>query len=263
MTFCVPHLVVIDLQALQSSRPVSVTDVDSICTFHYPPLDENFNVLDMLIRSDPVAGSHPHPGVGIPFSVSREDCLFVITLWLSEYDEETVVLSLVPASTFLRAIATLVPGETPCREFEWEEWGPCGSRLMEAPSSYMTTETRYAYGMAFATVDRDLDDESGRPRKFVVVRDFNQLAIRHGVGTAAGAKEEVQGGRVVAEASVFEPSRVFKREVITMLPYLEKIFVPSQSVTEDEDVDQVMLAEDALVLVTGVSSDCSHRWTGC
>ena len=48
-----------------------------------------------------------------------------------------------------------------------------------------------------------------------------------------------------------------------MLPYLEKIFVPSQSVTEDEDFDQVMLAEDALVLVTGVSSDCSHRWTGC
>ncbi len=254
-----PHLVVIDLDSPQSSNSVALSDVNYVCAFHYPLLEGDVNVLDVLIRSDPGASWRPSPALGVPFSVSPEDRLFVITLWLAKYDEETLLLSLVPTSTFRRALATLVPGETR-RQFEWAEWGPRGSRFMEAPSMYTTTDVRNAHGMAFVTVEHQLDVsvdgiQPARVRECVVVRDFNQLAIRR---RAAGHSEpgaEEQDIRVVADATALAPADMFKEEVTTSLPYVERVFEPFHHM-EDKIFNTPMLADDALVLVAGVSSKC-------
>ena len=253
-----PQFLVIDLESPQPSTSLPLSEVKYLCAFHYPRLRNDLTVLDMLIRSDPAPNWRPAPTLAVPFSVSRADRLFVVTLWLIEYDDETNMFSLVPASTFLRAIGSLAPGETG-RHFAWAEWGPRGSRFIAAPSTYTSTEVWY--GAMFATVEQELDPQTGRFCKSVVVRDFNQLAVRKaiagagekessdGLGNSSGLEE---GGsmRVVADAAVFEPTGVFEEEVTTALPYVERIFVPTE---EDGEFNSVLLAEDAMVLVTGVS----------
>ena len=253
-----PQFLVIDLESPQPSISLLLSEVKYLCAFHYPPLRDDLTVLDVLIRSDPAPNWRPSPALAVPFSVSRADRLFVVTLWLIEYDDETNMFSLVPASTFLRAIGSLAPGETG-RHFAWAEWGPRGSRFIAAPSTYTSTEVWY--GAMFATVEQELDPQTGRFCKSVVVRDFNQLAVRKaiagagekessdGLGNSSGLEE---GGsmRVVADAAVFEPTGVFEEEVTTALPYVERIFVPTE---EDGEFNSVLLAEDAMVLVTGVS----------
>ena len=67
----------------------------------------------------------------------------------------------------------------------------------------------------------------------------------------------------MTEATIFEPPDS-EGEVITTLPYMERLFalfLHSVAAAEDEEFDQVMLADDAFVLVDGVSSACSRCWT--
>ena len=218
----------------------------------------------MSVRSDPAPYWSPSPAaLRVPFSIAREDRLLVVTLWVLEGNLPLGILSLVPASTLLGALASLPPGAHPPREFAWAEWGPRGSRLMSMPGAHSPVWVCYVYGTTYALWAHD-----GEQSKAVYTLDFNQLAIRHRAGTAAGAGDgepEQIRERIVAEASVFEPSRVFKGEVVTTLPYMERIFMPFQSMpmTEDGEFDQVMLTEDALLLVAGVSSDCLHHCTRC
>ncbi|KAI1790837.1 hypothetical protein LXA43DRAFT_1095058 [Ganoderma leucocontextum] len=255
-----PHFVVIDLESLPSSNPVTLSEVDCVCAFHYPPLEDNIEVLDVLIQCYPGPDWCPSPALSIPFSVSCEDRLFVITLWVIADDDEIGVLLLVPASTFLRALATLAPGETR-RKFAWAEWGPRGSRLMREPRMDMSMEVRYVYGTTFVTAEADLDTRAQRLREFVVARDFNQLAIRRAVGGAGGkdSGDEWQDVRVVTDTTVFEPAGVFQEEVTTALPYIQRVIVPFQPTEEDGEFNAVMLAEDALVLM----SSTWQSWFRC
>ncbi|PIL26136.1 hypothetical protein GSI_11891 [Ganoderma sinense ZZ0214-1] len=259
-----PRLLVVDLDSPQPSTPTMLSELDFLCAFCYPPFRDEVSVLDMLVRSNPAPTWRPSPALAVPFSVSPADRLFVVTFWLIEYDEEAVMLSLVPASTLLRAIATLAPGEMETarkRVFAWAEWGPRGSRLVEAPSSYTSTEVCYVYGTRFAHVEKDWDEGAGRLRKFVVVRDFNQLAVRRagaagtsgGKGSALGSSgvrmgDKEQSVRVV-DAKTLGPPGVFQEEeVTTALPYVERICVLA---SEDGEFNAVMLTEDAMVLVAG------------
>ena len=257
--FDVPRLIVIDLESPQPSSPVAVLDAHYVCSFHYPQLEDNISVLSMPIRSDPGANWHPNPTLGVPFSVSCKDFLFAITLWGTSHDDEFTLLSLVPASTFLGALATLTPGETG-RDFAWDEWGPWGSRLMEAPSTYSVTDMHYVYGMAFAVAERHFHFEAGTAeemeiRKFVVVRDFNQLALRRWVAGHSGEHKDDSGEQVVAYETTLELGGVFKEEVTTALPYVERLFEPFESSRSMENpaVSVPMLTEDAVVLVGEVS----------
>ena len=105
-----------------------------------------------------------------------------------------------------------------------------------------------------------MDGQTGVFRKSVVVRDFDHLAVwkaaartgeknsSDGLGDSPGLEERDMP--VMADATLFEPTGMFEEEVTTALPYVERIFVPTE---EDGEFNAVLLAEDAMVLVTGVS----------
>ena len=252
---------------------MALSELDYTCAFHYPPFAENVVVHDMTIQpeSGSNACSSPRHFGAIPFLVSSEHRLFLITIWVSVCHEEVVLRLLVPMSTFLQAVATLAPGETR-RAFAWPEWGPCGSRLMRMPSirAPILQGGCHVYGTMFATIEVDIDARAQvadhDARMILVMRDFNQRAIRRrqragcvaGDRNPAGGNSEEQdpNGRLVAGATAFEPADIFKEEVTTALPYVERRFMlPQEEEGEDAQPDALMLAEDALVLVMGVSDD--------
>ena len=130
---------------------------------------------------------------------------------------------------------------------------------MEAPSTYSVTDMHYVYGMAFAVAERHFHFEEGAEeieiRKFVVVRDFNQLALRRRVAGHSGERKDDPGEQVVAYETTLELGGVFKEEVTTALPYVERLFEPFESSRSMENpaVSVPMLTEDAVVLVGEVS----------
>ncbi|KAM5538775.1 hypothetical protein V8D89_007497 [Ganoderma adspersum] len=218
------YFLVIDLDSPRPSNAatVALSEVDYLCTFRYPPLVEDVTVLDMIICSEPGPVRRPPPALPVPFSVSHEDRLFVVTLTCMRdaYFDAMDILSLVPASTFLCVINTLAPGETHC-DFAWAEWGPRGSRLMLPLNMNSLADACCAYGMKFAETHSDI--RGGRSRKLGVMRDFNQLAVRKVADSEAGMKDlarhredlEEQGGvRVVEDTTVLKHG-VFQEEVTT------------------------------------------------
>ena len=245
-----PLLAVVDLTSTTSSTPVEFSKINCICAFHYPTLNDTFIVVSMSLRSDPAPYWRPGPRPSVPFSVAHEDRLFVVTIWVMEGSVPMGVLSFVPASTLLSALASLdselaaepgvgaSDGVRVSREFAWAEWGPHGSQLMRMPGRQSAVWVCYVYGTTYALMVADADGRG------VYTLDFNQLAIRRAL-----ARGPVVG--VAMRSTVFTPARMFTEEVRTALPYKVRKLA---SLPEGEDrAEAVMVAEDALVLVSSVS----------
>nr|VWO96278.1 STE12 [Ganoderma boninense] len=250
-----PRLLIIDLDSPQPSTPTLFTEADYVCAFCYPPFSNEITVLSMCIRSSPTPTWRPSPALSVPFSVDPADRLFVVKFTLIDSDDEDAMLSLVPASTLLHAIATLKTGRV---IIPWAEWGPHGSRLMEAPGTDALTELYNVYGTRVAHMEREWDEAARQLHRFVVVRDFNQLAIRKAAASAAEAarrgsllqvvQDKGQDMRIV-DKNTFGLPKVLQEEVTTTLPYVERTYKLEE---DDEKFSEVMLAEDAIVLVTGI-----------
>ena len=259
-----PLLAVVDLTSTTSSTPVEFSKINCTCAFHYPTLNDTFIVVSMSLRSDPAPYWRPGPSSSsgsprpVPFSVAHEDRLFVVTIWVMEGSVPMGVLSFVPASTLLSALASLdaelaaEPGVGPSdegvrvsREFAWAEWGPHGSQLMRMPGRQSAVWVCYVYGTTYALMVADADGRG------VYTLDFNQLAIRRAL-----ARGPVVG--VAMRSTVFTPARMFTEEVRTALPYKVRKLA---SLPEGEDrAEAVMVAEDALVLVSSVSRVAVASW---
>ncbi|KAM5545949.1 hypothetical protein V8D89_000075 [Ganoderma adspersum] len=240
-----PLLAVVDLESTTSSTPVEFSKISCTCAFHYPALSDTFIVVAMSLRSDPAPYWRPGPGLPVPFAVAPEDRLFVVTLWVMEGNVPLGVLSFVPASTLLNALASLEAepgdGDGVRREFAWAEWGPQGSRLMYLPGMQASAVwVCYVYGTTYALTVNEAEG------KGVYTLDFNQLAIRR-------ARTRGATGDIAVQPIVFQPARVFTEVVRTALPYRARKLA---SLPEGENrFEAVMVAEDALVLV---SSQQSH-----
>ena len=241
-----PLLAIIDIEAAPSDTVTRVpfSDIEPICTFHYPELSDPFAVVAMSVRSDPAPYWSPNPALRVPFSVAREDRLLVVTLWVLEGNIPLGILSLIPASTLLGALASLDLGSgvRVTREFRWAEWGPRGSRLMSIPGAHSPVWVCYVYGTTYALWGPD----GGGMGKAVYTLDFNQLAIRRAL--VRNVPDDI-----MVHPIVFKPAGVFKEEVRTALPYRARKLA-AESLPEGEgNFEAVMVAEDALVLVSDVS----------
>ncbi|EJF56105.1 hypothetical protein DICSQDRAFT_94010 [Dichomitus squalens LYAD-421 SS1] len=272
-----PYLIVVDVDANpvpyppapceSSPAPTCSTDLKYVCAFRYPRLGDTFIVTDISIRSDPAPNWQPSPSLGVPFSVSREDRLLVITLQLYEGPTRFGIFSLVLTSTFLSRVARVERegAETGGGDVGWTEWGPQGSRLLLAPETHTRVWVCYVYGTTFGLL------RWRGSRKVVLTLDFNQLAIRRarlkgggcfGLGDSAEAAADGAwdaGGVKMTEMTAFRPGRVFKEEVATGLGYWLRM-LPSLPFGDEESSDgtldeerqfeAVMLAEDAFVVVS-------------
>lgn len=242
---------VLDLEKTKE-QAVAVSDLDYLCTFHYPAMSDTFSTIAMSIRSDPGPSWRPHPSLKVPFHVSRQDRLFVVTLWVTEV-HHFAILTLIPSSTFLTHIQSLSPGETK-RDFEWSEWGPEGSRLIAAPSTHTSVWVCYVYGMTFAMALR-----SGS-QQVIVTLDFNRLDIRRSrYGLGGEGVQPTPDARLVTEPTAISTRRLFKEEVSTGLPYWLRKTRPfgGEGAEGEGHFEAVMLSEDSLIMVSSVSVE---RW---
>ncbi|KAH9903456.1 hypothetical protein C8Q73DRAFT_742509 [Cubamyces lactineus] len=262
-----PRLFVIDLERMPDQEEIEFSDLDYLCAFHFPPLNDNFATVSMSVRSDPAPNWTPSPELKVPFHVARQDRLFVITFWVVEGNMHIIpFISLVPSWTFLDCINSMAPGETG-RVFEWSEWGPSGSRFVPAPPTHTSVWVCYVYGMTFAMSLRQ------GSQRVIVTLDFNRLAINRAraeqqqqqqqqeEGGGGEGAEKPWGDRkklVLEDDRPFQPANIFSEEVRTSLPYIMRKTTPFGAEGEGH-FDAVMISEDSLVMVSSPSHIRKYR----
>ncbi|RPD61698.1 hypothetical protein L226DRAFT_612298 [Lentinus tigrinus ALCF2SS1-7] len=243
-----PCLAVLDLDpAHPNSEPILMTDIDYLCAFTYPDLGEESDVIEMVLRADPGPGWLPSPSLAVPFSVSSENRLLVVTLQVMHgLRNISTLLSFIPSSTLLSAINSLAPGER-CRTFAWEEWGPDGSRLILASPRFSFDMPCYVYGTAFAMHRQTRDT---LPFSLTIVHlDFNQLACRR----ALSDENEDDQALITEPTTLTGRARdIFEGKVTTSCPYFHREVVVTGKKDEGRLVfDELLLGEDSLILVSG------------
>lgn len=275
-----PSLLVIDfISHTTGSDPTDIKDVLFTCGFEFPEIMEGGAVHALSIRSDPAPTWHPDPTLKVPFHTAREDRLFVNTLRVAEGPNITTLLLFIPSSTVLSHLSSLPPPSLPSekgRRFEWEEWGPLGTRMLVAPRRHSAVWVCYAFGMSYAAPYEDVSDVFQTPRgpKMVQIFDFGQVGIRRAVAKGEvevigdsdeGSTQSTSGGlqtRIHATESELPLRGVFTRPIRTSLPFMWRTrrvpFNPAHT------FDAVILGEDAIITVSTVrlSTFCviRHHW---
>ena len=248
-------ILVVDLEAT-SNETVDLVDLDYLCAFHYPALNDDHDVIDVSIRSDPGPHWRPNPSLKVPFSVAREDRLIVVTLSIIRMHVHFSLISLVPSSTFRSAIASLSPGETR-RDFEWTEWGPHGSRMFPAPSTHTAVWVCYVYGMQLALARRT------GSRQVIITFDFNPLSIRRARCDPAGV-QELENEKLVTAGTELSDTGIFRERVCTELPHWLRVTqaIGGEGAEGEGHFDAAMLSEDSLIMVSSVSAFLRRRVFG-
>lgn len=237
-----PRLFVVDLERGKGER-TQFDDVDYLCAFLYPACYPWVHPLGFLIRSDPCTDWSPHPSVQVPFSIGPGPRLYIVTIWVMQGEEVTLIDLFALSNTFLDHVDTLGEGETR-HDFEWSEWGPAGTRMIaDAPHSHVWA--CYVFGTRFSAI---ICGQEGRRRgsRILEVWDFNQLGIRRDIRQEGAESCEIEWH--VGDISVLG-SRVFVGEVHTRLPYRvlrRKLGAPSEG---DPVFTEAMCSEDSVILV--------------
>jgi hypothetical protein len=221
---------------------------DYVCAFLYPTLDVSVTPIEILIRSDPGPIWTPHIDLQVPFHVSPNERLFVVTFWASDGINTPSFVLFLPFSTLLLHLDTVIPG-TNSHMFEWEDWGPEGTRLMPS-MGHSDIWVCYVFGMRFVAPHSATMGVSGQ-HSAIDVYDFNGLALRRII---SGAQQPVYGTEVIIEPTVISVVNhgIFAEDISTSLPYrIRTLSLPPKD-GEAHKFTAAMCSEDSLITV-GVS----------
>ncbi|KAI0717895.1 hypothetical protein C8T65DRAFT_571295 [Cerioporus squamosus] len=236
-----PCIMVLDLITVPyDDEPVPMTELKYLCAFTYPDLDQECAVVDMLLRADPGPDWLPSPSLGVPFSVSRDNRVLVVTIQVIHGVRSTTsnLLSFIPFATLLSAIKSMPPGQTR-RVFAWETWGPEGSRLQIAPPRFDPFDMPcYVCGASFAM---HVQPQASPSSLIIKLYDFNQLACRRALLSGVDRDALVTTGTKLTSRA----SSIFEEDVITRCPYLRR----KVEIDDTDEVNAVMLGEDSLIIV--------------
>ncbi|KAG2159693.1 uncharacterized protein EDB93DRAFT_1073686 [Suillus bovinus] len=209
---------------------------DYFCVFLWPEFDFWANPVDLSIRSDPSPTWQPNSKAQLPFSTAPGNRLFIITVSLMTNHRIIPYDTFVPADTLLSHIEALST-EVRCREIEWDEWGPTGTRLMRSSSLHDSVWVCYVFGTKFVS----LTEPTLTSPQTLEIRDFNQLAIKRDAKVQDGISHHVHDTTVVR--------KVFANEIHTSLPYrvIKRTLPPHSSL--EPIFTAAMCSEDNLILV--------------
>ncbi|OCH96054.1 hypothetical protein OBBRIDRAFT_743996 [Obba rivulosa] len=240
-----PTLFVIDVFKHADTNTDILVQSDDLCRFRLPELSDLATDYSVLIRSDPAPGWTPHPDSKVPFYTGRHDRLFVLTLDVVETTMHLhALLMFVPSSTFTSRMDALAPGEEH-RAFDWEDWGPTGTRLIRAPPRQTHVWVCYVFGMKFA-FKRMINNNMA-----ICVLDFNLLPVKRRQAEGRDGMEPGLEERSYERTPTTLPGgTVFKNPVTTSLPFRSHTLmfeVPSQG--GPIPLAAVMLSEDSLIMV--------------
>ncbi|KAI0719847.1 hypothetical protein C8T65DRAFT_635381 [Cerioporus squamosus] len=242
-----PRILVVDLD-LVSHEPVQLNDLEYICEFLYPELQPACHVRGTTIRSDPSPHWRPHPSLQVPFSVARDERLFVVALRLVQRRQHHTLLSFIPSSTLYAFLSSIPIGKTR-HTFTWADWGPQGSRFYVTPVTAVWI--CYVYGMSFVFLSRN------GSRQVVNVLDFNQCYIRR-ARTDPDREPASQNALLVTKATMLAKGELFEGRVQTSLPYRE-----TETMNFDQEregrIDAAMIDEDSLILVSSLTQPEGFR----
>ncbi|CAL1702753.1 unnamed protein product [Somion occarium] len=238
------ELLILDLRSISPCLESPVDEVECICTFRFPTLKQDKSIDYADIRSEPTFDWSPDPALAVPFHVSSEQRLFVVTMRTQDF--ESSITFLIPRDTLLRHFHD-VPDLPPKHRVEWNEWGPKGARAMRTPSGHSSSWLRNVYGMRFVFMEEG-DNSS------VLVADFNQAAFRKALfneetmSASSYSSEHPQRMKLMIEATTLDGSwSMFVNPVITSLPF-RYANVP---LPPDDEIgyEAAMVSEDSIIVV--------------
>lgn len=241
-----------------SSDVTHITNVQFELSLQYPTLQPWATALAISVRSDPSPVWRAPDALKVPFYTAENERLFVITLWVAEGANIYTLLLFVPFSTVTsRLNSSAVHGRE--RQLPWAEWGPTGSRMLQAPPGHSMIWVCYVFGMAFVA-PRRTSDILFHPvgPKAVQIFDFNQVALRRELSQHEDSEEDdTKVTQFVLDPTELKLDQIFESTVSTHLPYrLRNIDVP---IHPNHAFSAVMLSEDSIVTVTSVSAQSLVR----
>ncbi|KAK2461640.1 hypothetical protein APHAL10511_006103 [Amanita phalloides] len=243
-----PNLVVVDFIAEGPERRWMDT-LENACTFRFPSLADTATALDIEVRSDPAPTWAPDSNLSVPFFIARYKRLYVITLLMhTGANFPTTLVLYAIGNTFLSLIER--PAGMKTALFDWDTWGPDGSRMTISPFPQSSTWVCYVYGTRSVSRLRNC---------YVLMLDFNQLALRfykergdqNAVDTADDEDERLV---CVTAPSRLEAGSIFAEDVETRLGYRVKAWVMPDVVPR-----HAMCSEDGIVLVQDVGVSGEYR----
>ncbi|KAF8898906.1 hypothetical protein BD779DRAFT_1486128 [Infundibulicybe gibba] len=243
-----PSLAILDFMQ-ESKESHTMDEAVQICTFMYPTLGPDVHPVAADIRSDPSPAWRPCSD-DVPFRTAGTNRLFSVFLWIRARHYVHCVLLCVPLSTFTSCLGLQ---ETEGKDiFDWEAWGPRGTRMMINPDHYPDVCPCCVHGTRYAAIETFGNNDL---RIAVDILDFNQLAIRRELRNARDTPSRLlrnpnfhlgldRMAYVTSETVI--RNNIFRDEVRTSLPYrvraftLDSTYIPQCA---------VMCSEDGVVVV--------------
>ncbi|KAH6916880.1 hypothetical protein BKA70DRAFT_1250852 [Coprinopsis sp. MPI-PUGE-AT-0042] len=170
-----PNLVAVDFQK-EGNSPRRITDLETGVSFRYAPLQASTFLNVMEVRSDPAPGWSPRFDVDVPFHLARNHRMYVVSLWVQAPSGVRCLMLFIPWNTFMKRLQTRQNSEEKTSIYQWDEWGPDGSRLVISPHPHSNVWVCYVYGMRYVSLEADIS--STNESLVCRVYDFNPVGLR-------------------------------------------------------------------------------------
>jgi hypothetical protein len=253
-----------------AGQPLATLTPTRLATLVYPFLVPHAQAYDLTIRADPASAWMPPSSQAAPFHLSATQRIFVIKFLVGDEYHGGQTLHCAPYDVLILhaergdalAQRCLEPGLTP-----WIAWGSQGSRLWVDEEEIEEDWVGYVFGPRMIT-SRMKRTGSGEKRLKVILRDFSNPGVRHGLGIDTLVREHPVELLKAPRGSIFntEPAgrwkyysdmqvsmaggeiELFKEPVLTSRPYREVSRVLPKEIYNGGSA-AVMLSEDTLIIV--------------
>lgn len=263
-----PKLAVVDFaQSTAAGEPQNILAMSEITFFGCPAFCDSAGIVEFGVRADPAPAWRPDAQSNLPFHLSRNNRIYVVTLWIQVAVNVLPhwVNIFVPSKTLISALEDFskVRKDSDDLTIPWERWGPHGTRLLMSNVPQSSVWVCYVYGTRYVALE---PHQAGKDKVWCRVFDFNDLPTRRGVLDVKPDNIITQDHRrgmispwiseeVVYQAGplTVEASRIFKNDVTTSLPFRWKSVELNFSATQRKCA--VMCSEDN-VIVMDVRTEC-------
>lgn len=213
----------------------------------------------MEIRADPSPSFAPHPDLPVPFHLSRNNRIYVITLWFQvQHGEIKSLVLFVPSKTLLDVVQSAEKGISDgIQNVPWDAWGPDGTRMMISNHPRSHVWVCFVYGTKYVGLEQP---ESGDTKAWCRVYDFTDLPVRRGkvdikeenIIRAPASLSHLKSREAMYHvgASIIPAGKIFDNEVSTAYPFRWKsmeLEIPLAGGLENPCA--VMCSEDSIVIV--------------
>ncbi|KAJ2932762.1 hypothetical protein H1R20_g4351, partial [Candolleomyces eurysporus] len=215
----------------------------------------------MEIRADPSPSFSPDPSLPVPFHLSRNNRIYLVTLWLRVGNNQIQSLVLfVPTKTLLDVVQSAERaghGRDGAYYVPWDAWGPDGTRMMVPNHPRSRVWVCFVYGTRYIGLERP---QQGDTKAWCRVYDFSDLPVRRGkvdvkeenIIRAPASLSDKKSPEAVYHigASVIKAGKIFKVKVTTTYPFRYKsVELDVPLTTGHERTCAVMCSEDGIVIV--------------